>query len=323
MLGFDSGLAGVFVRHSRRARLVVVHRDLAGGAIAAPDERMRDAAVQLAQAVARHGVNEHRGDAVMSEPEPAGFSLRPWSHEASGDRLAHGETNGRLAAGAGVDDEADVEVASQNCRGGKNGLAARGKAREPLRDEWFDAGREAKLRYRTPFPSLPGVPERSLLDERADELRQEEGIALGVAIDEREELTPDFLFVERRRQPLLDLVAGETREHEFAVQLVPLERLPPLGRFGKLALVAAGDADEQALRVELPHDVLESVPRRAVGPLHLVEDDDDWPSKRRRSHVAEQFLKQSILTARCLMRRVGTKARDELVKLAPLALRRL
>ena len=53
------------------------------------------------------------------------------------------------------------------------------------------------------FPPLAVVPDRALVDERAQQLHDEERIALGLAVEEGEELAPDVLPVERRLDPLL------------------------------------------------------------------------------------------------------------------------
>ena len=215
MLGFDGRLAGVLVGHARRARFVVVNGDLSGGAVPASDQSVGDSPVQLAQGIARYHVDEHRGDAVVGEAVAAGLAVRPRPNEAGGDGFAHGEPDGGLAAGARIDDQSDVEVAAENRRRTENGLTAGRETREALGNQRGDPRRQAELGYGTPLPALAGMPERALLDQRADELREKERIAFGVAIDEGEELAADLLTVKRRRQPLLDFVAGQPGEHQL------------------------------------------------------------------------------------------------------------
>ena len=101
-----------------------------------------------------------------------------------------------------------------------------------------------------------------------------------------------------------------------------LEDLPAFRRFGELALVPAGEADENALGIELPHDVLERVPRGAVGPLHLVEHEHQRPRDRRHSQIREELLEEAVLAAGRFVGCPRTQRWNELVELAPFALRR-
>src|SRR5258708_4558160 len=133
------------------------------------------------------------------------------------------------------------------------------------------------------------MPESALFDQCADELREEEWIAFGMPIDEGEELTPDFLAMKRRRQPLLDFVAGQSSKCQLGIELVTLEDQAAFSSFGELPLVAAGEADKNALGIELSHDVLERIPRRAIRPLHLVEHEHQRARDRCHSQVREQL----------------------------------
>src|ERR1041384_2557730 len=110
------------------------------------------------------------------------------------------------------------------------------------------------------------MPERALLHQRAHELREKERIALGVAIDEREKLAPDLLFMERGRQPLLHLVAREAVQENFRIEWIALETLPALGRVGEFALGATGEEDQDAFARQPADDVRQRLPRRVVRP---------------------------------------------------------
>ena len=116
------------------------------------------------------------------------------------------------------------------------------------------------------------MPDRTLLDQRAQQLRDEERIAFRVTIEERQELAPDLLPVERRLQPLLHFVSRETRERQLARDVATFEHLPVRRRIeGRVGTMR--QADHHPVGIELRQQMLQRIPRRRIGPLHLVEHD--------------------------------------------------
>ena len=125
-------------------------------------------------------------------------------------RLRDRESHRRLAARAGANEQTErrtrrpamAAVPSTACVLDENLLNRCAiSAARPLGKRSSETGR--------PLPAASAVPDRAVLDERAEQLRDEQRIALGVAIEKRQELASDLLPVERRLEPLLHLVARQ------------------------------------------------------------------------------------------------------------------
>ena len=128
--------------------------NLPGGAIAPPDERVGDPAVQFGENISGNCVNEHGADPVVRESVATRLAIRTGADEACRDGFAHRQTNRGFAPATGVDHQPHVEVAAENSRGAKNRLAACGEAGETLRDQGRDPRRQPELGHRTPLPAL-------------------------------------------------------------------------------------------------------------------------------------------------------------------------
>jgi hypothetical protein len=225
-----------------------------------------------------------------------------------------------LGARSRLDREVEIEFAADHRDRRQYRLCLRRETRETARDEIGDRDGKAKLRHRPPFPMVAIVPDRAFLDESAQHLDDEERIAFRVMIEEREQLAPDFLAMKGRLEPLLQLIAREARERELAEPLIARQPATPLERFPLHLLGANRQADEQVLGAELPDEEFEHVPRRRIGPLDVIEHDDEEAVARRRSHVLGDLLEQHVFAAdaRARCRPVGRgERRDEMRQLVP------
>jgi hypothetical protein len=234
--------------------------------------------MQLAEPFAGRRLDQDGGDSIVGEAISAGAAIGLWSNHPRRHRLAHGQPHGGLRPCACLDDQSHVEIAPDYCRGGQNRLRVGRETLHALGDERVDVRREAQLGHRHPFVTVPRVPERALLDQRADQVREEKGVAFGVAIEECEEFPPDFLLMERGRQPLLHFVASQPAQHDFRVERSALEHHAPLGRVSELALGTARQEDQDPLAGQSTDDVRQCVPRGVVCPLHFVENEDQRPA---------------------------------------------
>ena len=200
-------------------------RDLAGAIRVPALERQRDARVQLPLAVARNRFDQHVGDLVVREHEAALRPLVCRAEQTGGDRLGDRESHRGFAPRARADEQADVELVSDDRRRTQHRLRARREAPSRCAISVAPARRQPKLRHRTPFPPRSIVPDRALFDQRAEQLRDEQRIAFRVAIEKGEKLAADLLPMERRLEPLLHVVARQSRERDLARDLVTAEHL--------------------------------------------------------------------------------------------------
>src|SRR5439155_7846906 len=77
--------------------------------------------------------------------------------------------------------------------------------------------------------------------------------------------------------------------------------------------------------VELLANMLEHIPRRHVGPLHLIEEKKERPPLRDEANVLRHLVEQSIFAAppRARRRRVPSERRYDVVQLPPRSARRI
>ena len=136
----------------------------------------------------------------------------------------------------------------------------------------------------------PPVSHRAqqLLDEQRNPLRpleqQVDELAVGALIEDRLDLGADLLGAE----PL---------------ELQPLHRallVPPSGHAAKrmrpVQLVVAHRADQQRVTGQSPHEQCDQVERRAVGPLHVLEDEHQRPLGGQARDEPENKLRNSGCT---------------------------
>src|SRR5438093_1557125 len=79
----------------------------------------------------------------------------------------------------------------------------------------------------------------------------------------------------RGREPLLELRSRGARERDLAAPLVAREAATTVHDVLALVFGADREADEDVVLIELRDEVLERVPGRRVGPLHIVEDENE------------------------------------------------
>ena len=86
--------------------------------------------------------------------------------------------------------------------------AARGESRSiRAADELRARGRQLHLVERAPLPARASIPDPAIIHERAQHLRDEQRIALGVAVQERRQLDADVALMKDGLEPAFELVA--------------------------------------------------------------------------------------------------------------------
>lgn len=128
----------------------------------------------------------------------------------------------------------------------------------------------------------PSTRERAALGEVAQDLADEERIALGLAVDRLGE-GPRGLLLADRVDERLHLVAVETTQEGPLVEVLAAERGDRIGeRVRSVELdVAVRAHDQDALAAQVAGEVLEEQQRRLVGPVQVVEDQDQRAGRRR------------------------------------------
>ena len=151
----------------------------------------------------------------------------------------------RFGAGVGSDqplEEGQVDRTTQHRPGGEHVAGSRLERVQPSQDHLLDRGRELEARARVGHdPPGAFADESAGPDERADQLRQEEGVASGGLDDAPEQVDRDRLAFEQRVDELVDTVVRQRRE---------LDHLVAFGRQRQGRTVAASRReDEQERRV--------------------------------------------------------------------------
>src|SRR6185503_8905423 len=102
--------------------------------------------------------------------------------DVPGDRLADRGADGLGTTHIRGLQDIHFELAADYRRGAENLLRHRREMRETPRDDRVDAVGKLKLRGRRPFPLVAIVPQRTLFDHAAQQLRDDEWIDFGVPV---------------------------------------------------------------------------------------------------------------------------------------------
>ena len=150
----------------------------------------------------------------------------------------------RLGAGIGSDqtlEQGQVDRTTQHRRGGEHVARSRRERVEPSQDHLLDRRRQLDARAVGRDPRGPLADEGAGSDERADQLRQVEGIAAGGLDDASEQLLGDLAALEQRDDELVDPIVreglevdhlGAVRRRRRSGRRPPHGRLEPSGRTG-------------------------------------------------------------------------------------------
>jgi hypothetical protein len=225
-------------------------------------------------------------DERVGEPEPARSPLQ-LGHEPRVHGLLEGvEDDARRHAGD-PGDHIQVEVASlDRCRGQARVGGLREPVEPPADHMAYPFGNTRSLE--------PARLQAMLGGQQADQLADEVGIALGLVVDGGDE-------VGRRIGPghpgdeAADVAAVEAGQRQVHGCRLPeqlgqgaAQRMPPIDLH-----VAVGADDQQARVGQLPGDKAEQQQARPVGPVQVVEDEDQPTTRGRRVQAGGHGVEQA------------------------------
>ena len=194
------------------------------------------------------------------------------AHDVAVEQLADGGDRARLGPAAGLAQELDVERAPDH-RGELR--RAQRIGREPFQtggDRLADTGRDRR-RARDREPPVVDA-HRALLDRAAQQLAQEERIALALGVQLRAERAGIDAAAGERREDRLDVARRERAQREISGAAFALEA-PPHRAQRVVARDVFGTVrrnDQQLARRGPAGGVLEQRDRRRTRPLHVFED---------------------------------------------------
>ena len=153
-----------------------------------------------------------------------------------------------FGAGAGGHREVDVEHAADD-RGGVEDRGAclgdrrsRRRSMRPVSADGRSPSRSARMH---PAPVL--VANDAVVEQHAHELRREQRIAFGVALDVRRRARGSPRRRRRRRSHCANSALGEARQRDLVEALVAQQAVAALERLAARVLRAHREADENAL----------------------------------------------------------------------------
>jgi len=153
------------------------------------------------------------------------------------------------------------------------------------------------------------VPDRALVEERTQHLYDEQRVPARLPVEERQQLAPHVLPVERGLGPLLEPFARQAGEGDLPNERAAGQTLPPPERFPVRLLRPERQTDHHPLGVELGHEGLERVPGGSVRPLHVVEHDDEGARRGGAPQVLGNLVEQHEAAASARLA-VGLDAHD-------------
>ena len=186
-----------------------------------------------------------------------------------------------IGARRGPSEQLQVEVATDHRRQGQCALGGFAESHHPAPDHFADAVGEGDLSegaFGRPVARRVLV-ERAGLDQVSEHLVHEERVAVGLTVDRVGE--PDLVLAEWISGEGLherdDTGVVESAELQTGDARVPLDITERLAEGACVReLVVAEDAHQQHAHRRLPgHDVIEQHEARIVGPLQVVEHQDD------------------------------------------------
>ena len=133
--------------------------------------------------------------------------------------------------------------------------------------------------------------------EIAHEMREHEWIAFGVAIDVREQVTPQFARMHRRLQPPLYVVAREAREQDLSMARARRGTSRPALERVITAPAPKREGEHDALALQLCRQVDEGVPGCCIRPLEVLQQEYQWPLLGGETKKIRELLEQERLAA--------------------------
>ena len=173
--------------------------------------------------------------------------------------------------GAGPEDPAD------DGRGLHRALLGRRQQVDPRRQHALDGvGQRHLLDALRRAPAAGLVHDQALVDQPAQDLLQEERIALGPLQDPVVGVVREAVDVQEQAHQLVGVAGAERLERDARGAAAPAAPARPAG--GQLR---PGRAQEQGRRLDPVGELLEQVEHRRIGPVDVIHDDDQRPAPRR------------------------------------------
>ncbi len=186
------------------------------------------------------------------------------------DAIANGarQVVGRRRLGPHFGEQAGIDGVAEERRDGERRAAAVAEPAEPARNHLAHA-----VRHPARVEVGRGIV---LARQQLDDLADEERIAVGLAMErlaERDRVAAradgrEPVGTVRRQEPAEHEAAGRRFAHDVRERLRERRIMPDLG-------VAVGGDDQDPRVHQLGRDELEELQRRAIGPVHVVEDDHE------------------------------------------------
>ena len=230
-----------------------------------------DAEVQRLPLRRRDVAVERLGDQHVRETVAPGH-LRQRDDQAAGDGVVH--RRGQRGRGQidGVAQQRHVELAAHHRAHRQRALGVGRGQRNALADRHAHAVRDAERVQRGSIDAAVGTARGRR--EQADDLADEERVAVGDAVDGRRRAAVDVV-VDSAGDPFVHRTFAETTQRkrdaltaEVGDDLRQLRMPPHLG-------LAIGDDDEQLVFAQRPGDESQQQERREVGGVRVVENQDE------------------------------------------------
>ena len=167
----------------------------------------------------------------------------------------------------------------------RSGTLVRAEELEARREQRVDPGRDGDVvEVAHGHPATVERLQLAIVDEHRDQLLDEEGVALGATRDVIPDLREALRLAEQLRdQAVAGGIVQRLEPHDRAgagARAVPPFR-EPLEQLG-----AAGAEQDDRDRLGVAREVLDQLEQRCLGPLRIVEQDDERDARRRGSRTA-------------------------------------
>jgi len=222
--------------------------------------------------------------------------------------------NGRVRKVGDGDEGRVVERSAEDGSGLQDLRLGRIEPRETQQDRVADRLGNPHLRQRAAIPALRGAEDVAAIDRLSEHLLEHERISLRACVHQVAELRPDLVVVEDRGDHLRDLDLPEGRQcDELRDARSPPGLQQRRERMPAVELVAAvGDEHERARVRQAAGDVVEQLARGSVGPVDVLDDEQQAALACRQREQTDDGLEEAKLGLRRVADgRVGLVAAEE------------
>ena len=145
---------------------------------------------------------------------------------------------------------------------------------EPPSDRLLHALRNGQLVRFLAAPAFAVAIDLTLLDQRLDDLLDEEGIAFGLAVERLREIIRHVRDAEQRRQQMTGIGAGQSRQRDPRAETlaVPFHQRSRQRMRAVEFDLAIGDEEEHAVVSQVAQQVMQQRQRALVRPVDVVDE---------------------------------------------------